>query len=243
MPNKKRSVEYLTMVMKLWGKHIAGPILAVVAIGFGIASAVLGSDPTTAAKLVKLSAVLTALIAIFLIFRAQYDAWNETLMELEKERAKNEAAPHIDINVLNIVSRGSLGSGLTDLFFYLDLVLGTPNRVSILNFSLMIFNDTRSSAILALDDVLDWQLVKSTEDALRSFAPCVPLVKELTRPGDSVQGWIHFPLPGGVSESSIQSSGLKINVNCEHGTCYYNLAGAYVRVDPSKGSMRKAPTP
>ncbi len=231
------------MLARLWGAHISGPILAVVAIVAVIVNALYANDATATATAAKYIAWITGGISAFLVLVAQYGVWSEERDKYETEVAKNEAAPHIDINVLNVVPRGSLGSGMTDLFFYLDLVLGSPNRVSILDFSLMIYNDTQSSTILAVDDVTDWQLVKSTEDALRSFAPCAPLIKELTRPGDSVQGWIHFPLPGGVSERFIQSSGLKIKINCEHGTCYSNLAGAYVRVDPSKGSMRKAPTP
>jgi hypothetical protein len=234
---------YITMTFKLWWeKHIAGPIIGAISVMSAIATVVWWNDPTLLARIARWTAGATGCATAVLIFAAQYDAWRTTDEELEKEKAKNEARPTMDIGVLNVVPRGSLGAGLTDLFFYLDLVLGTPSQVSIRDFSLMIFNDAQSLEIVAVEDVLEWQLLKSVEDALRSFVPCLPLTKELTRPGDSVQGWIHFPLPN-VPERSIQMSGLKIKVNCQHGTCYHNLAGAYVISDPvAKGSMRKITT-
>lgn len=77
------------MIIRLWGNHIAGPILAVIAIGLGIAAAFYTNDPTASAKIVKWSAGLTGFAAVFMIFIAQYDAWRETQIELESEQQKN----------------------------------------------------------------------------------------------------------------------------------------------------------
>jgi hypothetical protein len=50
-------------------------------------------------------------------FIATYSAWLAERAALEQEKAKNEAEPHIRIDVLSVVTHGSLGSGMTDLFF------------------------------------------------------------------------------------------------------------------------------
>jgi hypothetical protein len=81
--------EYLVMVAKLWGNHIAGPILAVISIPLGVAAAYYSGDPTTAARVVKWSAWLTGSASIFMIFVAQYDAWCGEREKYETELAKN----------------------------------------------------------------------------------------------------------------------------------------------------------
>jgi hypothetical protein len=86
--------EYLTMTFNLWGKHLAGPILAVISIASAIASAIWWSDPTVLAHFAKWSACLTGLATVSLIFRAQYDAWQLERDSLEAERNKN-AGSHI----------------------------------------------------------------------------------------------------------------------------------------------------
>lgn len=238
---KSRDIrDYLAKSIKLWGDHIAGPVLASISIVLIIVSAFYISDPTISAKIVKAGARITGLAAILLMFKAQYDVWHEVDTELRKEKTKSESAPKIDISILNVIPRGTLGSGLTDLFVNLDLVLESPSQVSILDFSLMVFNESNSKAIAASEDILDWRVEKWGADDSLSYIRCVPLVKELTRRGDSVQGWIHFPLPG-ISERSMQECGLKIKLNCEHGTCYHNLDSAYVHSDRAKGFMRKNP--
>ncbi|MGA8342397.1 MAG: hypothetical protein WB781_10710, partial [Candidatus Sulfotelmatobacter sp.] len=98
------------MTIRLWGNHIAGPVLAVIAIFFVIASAAIGGDATLAAKMVKWSAWLTGIATVLLMFVAQYDAWRETDRELDREKAKNEAQPHMDIRMKNVVPFSHDGS-------------------------------------------------------------------------------------------------------------------------------------
>ena len=232
--------KYLTMSLRLWGTHIAGPILAGISLVLIIVSAVFINNPTISARIIKSGALIAGLAAALLMFKAQYDVWHQTNAELRKEKSKNESAPKISISALNVVPRGSLNSGLTDLFVNLDLVLESPSHVCIRDFSLMIFNESNSKIIAAVEDIPGWRVEKWGRDDSLSYIPCVPLAKELTQRGDPVQGWIHFPLPG-ISERSIQDCGLKVKLNCEHGTCYYNLDVAYVQPDRSRGFMRRNP--
>jgi hypothetical protein len=98
---------YLALVMKLWGKHIAGPIMAAITIIFVIISAVVGGDATTAARLVKWSAWLTGIAAVLLMLRAQYDAWIENTVRAETFEARlkkiDEAKPALKLNLPNAV--------------------------------------------------------------------------------------------------------------------------------------------
>lgn len=182
----------------------------------------------------------TGICASALLLVAAFLTWKDEYRRAEAEKAKNEAAPHVNIAVLNVVPHGRLGSGLTDLFINLDLVLESPSQVSILDFSLMVFDSSQSSSFPAAEDVLGWELTKRNGEG-RSSVRCVPLVKELPRRGDPVQSWVHFPLPN-VTERDMQVSGVRIELNCVHGTCYYNLDGAYIHSDPNvKGVMRKIP--
>ena len=80
--------KYLAMTVRLWGGHIAGPILAVIAIVLGIAAAFYVGDPSASAKIVKWTALLTGLAAVLLVFRAQYDAW-ECERELGEKATEN----------------------------------------------------------------------------------------------------------------------------------------------------------
>lgn len=232
--------EYLTMTAKLWGKHISGPIMALIAIASVIAAAFLRNDATFAAKVVVWTAWLTALATILLLFRAQYDAWAEIHQKLDVERAKNEAAPKIDMGVMNVIPRGAIGRGLTDLFLYVRLVLGEPSQVTIRDFSLTIFDESQSLSFTAIDDVGEWEVVKKREITGDIFSVrCVPLAKQLTTRGDPVQGWIHFPVSNLV-ESFVYRRTLTLEVNSAHGTCYFNFAGTDALPDPdAKGTIRK----
>jgi hypothetical protein len=176
----------------------------------------------------------------FLVFRAQYDTWRTTDGELDEEKAKNEAAPRIDMNVVNVISHGSLGEGLTDLFIYMRLVLGEPARVSIRDFTIDISDASHSREIMAKEDVEQWEVMKSADSGY-SHTRCTSLSKELTRRGDPVEGWIHFPIPN-LTESLVQSSRLTVNINGLYGTCYFQLQGAFVRSDVDiNGVVRKIP--
>jgi len=181
---------------------------------------------------------MSAATAVILLFVASALAWNDQYKRTEQEKAKNEVAPKMDISVLNIISRGSLGAGLTDLFINLRVVLGEPSEVSIKNFTLGIFDESRSMEFISVDDVGDWEVMKETEDGYARLS-CVALAKELAVRGDPVQGWKHFPI-WGITESFVQSRTLAVEINCTHGTCYSNFQGAHVFSDPRiKGVMSK----
>jgi|HubBroStandDraft_3_1064219.scaffolds.fasta_scaffold24290_4 hypothetical protein len=225
------------MTIKLWGGHIAGPVISLIAIGSVIGAAFFRNDPSRTAMIVVWTAWSTSIAAVFLVFVAQYGAWKKTDQSLATEKAKNEAAPHMDITVLNVVPHGSLGEGLTDLFFHVRLVLGEPSHVSIRDFSLQISNQDTSLTVNEVEDVTGWSLVKTV--GRYSQFPCVPLAKQLSRRGDTIQGWVHFGIPN-LPESAVQPCTLIFKVNCTYGTCYLNLAGNCVHPDAnSKGVMRK----
>ena len=87
--------EYLTMTIKLWGGHIAGPVISLIAIVSVITAAFVRNNPSRAAMIVVGTAWLTSAAAIFLMFVAQYDAWKKINQSLAIEKSKNEAAPHM----------------------------------------------------------------------------------------------------------------------------------------------------
>ena len=90
MPNKRRSVEYLTMVGRLWGNHISGPILALVAIIAVFVNALYANDATTTATVAKYIAWITGGISGFLVFVAQYQTWDKERDKYEAEARKLE---------------------------------------------------------------------------------------------------------------------------------------------------------
>jgi len=92
MQSKHRVMEYITMTFRLWCSHIAGPVLAVIAIGSAIVSAIYWNDPTILAKVAKWSAWSTGVATVLLIFVAQYDAWKSERTALEAEQVKNSGS-------------------------------------------------------------------------------------------------------------------------------------------------------
>jgi len=240
MSSKRKSLEYLAMVARLWGTQISGPILALVAIVAAFVNARYANDATATAIVARWIAWSTGGISALLILVAQYQAWSAERDKYETEKSKNEAAPHMDIVDLNVVPHGRLGEGLTDLFFNVRLVLGEPSQVSIQGFSLDISNEATSLTVNGIEDVTEWSLVKPVGGFSRS--PCVPLTKEMSRRGDPVQGWVHFKIPN-LSESAVERCTLIFKVNCVHGTCYLYLPGSRVRTDADgKGMMMKLPS-
>ncbi|MGA7765841.1 MAG: hypothetical protein WCA27_06410 [Candidatus Sulfotelmatobacter sp.] len=228
------------MTIRLWGNHIAGPVLAVIAIFFVIASAAIGGDATLAAKMVKWSAWLTGIATVLLMFVAQYDAWRETDRELDREKAKNEAQPHMDIRMKNVVPFSHDGSTMTDMFLYVELVLEEPSQVAINSFTLDVSDQGQCIPLNATDDVREWQWIRGG-NFKNGVVDVEPLIKELTQRGDPVRGWIHFPMPG-LSKALLQGSVLTLKINCEHGTCYFGIDSARIKIDPSvKGLMWKRP--
>lgn len=216
-------------VMADWLARMSGPLT----VPFAILAFVF---PSTASR------VLFAVLAVIAAMVTSYRVWAKEYDRAEAEKAKNETAPHMDIRWHNVIPHGALGSGVTDLFFYLELVLAEPSQLSIESFSLDIFDQGQSTAITDIDDLADWEWVRK-EAGLPVRVHCEPITKNLTRRGDPVRGWIHFPIPN-LSESVVQRLGLTINVNCKTGTCYTQLEAAYTRSDPDvKGVMRKVVHP
>jgi hypothetical protein len=156
-----------------------------------------------------------------------------------REKVKHEAAPHMDICVLNVVPHGRAGRGLTDLFLHVRLILAEPSYISIQDFTLQISNETTSLTANEVGDVNNWEVVQPVGSYTRSV--CTPLTKELTRRGDPVQGWVHLKIPD-LSESAVMRCTLIFKVNCVHGTCYSNLPGNCAFPDVERnGTMRKLP--
>jgi len=88
MPKPQRLVEYLTMVAKLWGRHISGPILALVAIVAVFVNARYANDTTATATVAKYIAWITGGVSAFLVFVAQYQAWDGEREKYESEGRK-----------------------------------------------------------------------------------------------------------------------------------------------------------
>ena len=82
-------VEYVVTVLKLWGGHISGPVLALASIILTVCAAVFANDPKVGSAVVKVSALVTAILAVFLILVAQYDAWKLERIALEQERSRS----------------------------------------------------------------------------------------------------------------------------------------------------------
>ncbi len=226
-----------------WGKHLAGPFLALIAIVLGVIAAFYAGDPSASGKIVRWSAWLTGLAAVLLIFMAQYDTWSEANAELGKEQAKNEAEPHIGINLIGAVSRGKVGAGITDLFVSLELILESPSQVLIQNFSLDMFDGAQSTTVIGEEDLSQWQYMRRIENGALNHerVQCVPLVKELNQRGNPVRGWIHFPIPN-LEESYLRRCMLIIKINGLHGTCYYKRHGSETVGSDGSGFMLKIST-
>jgi hypothetical protein len=82
--------EYLAVVLKLWGKHIAGPLLAVLTLILTFIAAYYAGDSSASAKVVKIAAWVTGIASAVLIFVAQYDAWSAERDRYENEVSKNQ---------------------------------------------------------------------------------------------------------------------------------------------------------
>ena len=217
---------FLAVIMSDWLARMSGPLT----VPFAVAAFLL---PSVAARvLFAVLAVIAALITCYRVWVKEYD-------RAEAEKVKNEIAPDIDIHMRCMIPHGAMGSGMTDLFVSAALVLKAPSQVSVRDFSLEVFNNDQSLTVAAVDDMNDWELTKREMLGQHRHLPCVPLTKSLTQRGDPVQGWIHFTLPH-LSVHLVETSGLNIKVNCAHGTCVTQVAGAYARSDPdTKGTMRK----
>jgi hypothetical protein len=154
-----------------------------------------------------------------------YRVWVKEYDRAELEAEKNTAAPHMDIVLENIVTRGRIGLGMTDLFLNVRLVLTEPRELSISDFGLDIFDNVSSCTFTATEDTDDWELTQVTGEYNRRSI--MPIVKTLATRGDPVRGWVHFEIAG-IGESVFNRCNLTFKVNARHGTCYLHIAGATV---------------
>ncbi len=74
------------IVRKLWGKNITGPVAACLALVLPIVGLVVETTKTVTIWL----GVAPLLLAVLLIWPAQYEAWKQERKLLEQEQAKNE---------------------------------------------------------------------------------------------------------------------------------------------------------
>ena len=225
--NMAKVGKFLHAVMADWLARMSGPIT----VPFTIAAFIF---PSTGARILfAVLAVIAGMVTCYRVWATEYD-------RAETEKAKNETAPHMDIRLHNSVPYSRNGETTTDLFFYLELVLGEPSQVSIQSFTLDFSDQGQSVTTVALEDVYEWQWIRGGNFRNGNVC-CEPLVKELTRRGDPLRGWIHFPMPE-LSNDSLRRSLLTLNVNCIHGTCYSGIDPAFIQVDPDvKGHMWKKP--
>jgi hypothetical protein len=151
----RRVWEYIVTVWRVYKTHVSGWLLAIVAIGLNIAAAYFLTDPSASAEVVKWSAKLTAVGAIYLVFVAQYDAWRQERCRAEK--AEFRLVPRIKIGVPQQhfwglkEQRGSTGTGyffgVTNLSeaeslesLRAELISMEPDVIGILPFPLHIRN-------------------------------------------------------------------------------------------------------
>ncbi len=92
----KRASEYAATVWRAYKAHVAGWLLAIVAIGLNIAAAFFIDDPSKSAVVVRWSATLTGAGAIWLMLVAQYDVWRKE--RLRAETAEMRLVPRMRID-------------------------------------------------------------------------------------------------------------------------------------------------
>jgi hypothetical protein len=232
--------KFFRAVMSDWLARMSGPLtvpfaMAALLLPYFVRFVRFADDfaSTTARLLFAILAVIAAMLTCYRVWAKEYD-------RAEAEKAKNEAAPHMDIRPQNLVPYSRDGATISDLFFYVELVLGEPSHVLIENFSLDISDQGHSLTTIAMNDIQEWQWIRkgSFEDGV---VDCEALAKDLPKRGDPVRGWIHFQLPS-LSDAIMKRSILTLQVNCEHGTCYFRVDGTLIQLDPDvKGRMRKRP--
>jgi hypothetical protein len=54
-----------------------------------------------------------------------FGAWRKQYIIAEQEKAKNEIAPDIEVQISSVITKGRLGDGVTDLFIHAILLEGT----------------------------------------------------------------------------------------------------------------------
>jgi hypothetical protein len=168
-----------------------------------------------------------------------FQAWRKQYTTAVDEKKKTEIAPDINVEVSTMITKGRLNEGVTDLFVYLTLTLKAPSEVTVRDFSMTAVQGTASMYASALDDLTNWEVMRSDSDLGYVHIPCAPIAKNLRQRGDPVEGWIHFPL-NKVRESDLMHSLLRVKVNCALGTCLQEVNGGRAFPNPKgKGVMRK----
>jgi hypothetical protein len=85
-------MEYIMTVLRLWGNHISGPVLAIVSIVSAFAYAYYADKPTAMTATTKYVALATGVASIVLMFVAQYEAWKVERDALEAEELSHEGS-------------------------------------------------------------------------------------------------------------------------------------------------------
>jgi hypothetical protein len=172
-------------------------------------------------------------------------AWNKKRSELESEKDKNRIAPKVEIQITKTISNGALKRGVTDLFVYVILTLREPSEVFIRDFSIECVDGTDSLKCVAVNDMNQWRIKKELKyQSGFSYIACIPVEMALTRRGDPMQGWIHFPTAN-WPESLLHRSKLWIKLNSAYGTCVEVVDGfhcAFTNINTT-GVMRRHTDP
>lgn len=101
--------EYVTLVLKLWGRRISGPVLAVIGLALIGAQQII-TDVPTASRISDLGSKVTLSAAGAMILWAMYEAWRDERRTLQNEMAKN-TRPEIRGEVSNFAQGGMSGEG------------------------------------------------------------------------------------------------------------------------------------
>jgi hypothetical protein len=115
MSSERPIREYVALVRRLWGKSIAGPIAA----GFAVLLPIIGLVFHSSALAATWLGIAPALVAIILIWPAQYQVWKAERdrgeRDIREEREKREAEerrnakPEIKGELSNFRAHGNSG--------------------------------------------------------------------------------------------------------------------------------------
>jgi hypothetical protein len=100
----KGAQEYFTIVLKLWGQQISGPVLGVISLAAALSAPSLSATPEGAQLLVRAIAWATGSASAVLVFVAHYRAWKTERVGYEAELAKNQR-PEIKGELWGLSSR------------------------------------------------------------------------------------------------------------------------------------------
>jgi hypothetical protein len=84
-----RVKEYGMKVLKCWGRHISGPIFAVLTIAFAILAAIYSGDQSAGIVIARWAAWIFGGLAGVFVITAQYDVWSAERDKVDEETSKN----------------------------------------------------------------------------------------------------------------------------------------------------------